>query len=103
MQSINIAVAATMLATILGTAPAAASHALPGGTLEQADIVQIDHRGDRERHKRDWDDDDDDDRRKRHRHGHHRVRCHTEWVLAYTRYGPDWYPVRVCHRRPRHW
>ena len=103
MQSINIALAAAMLAGVIGTAPAAAAPLMAGSTVEHADIDLIRDRGRRGGDDdREWDDDDDDDRDRRERR-HYRPRCHTEWVFRFTRYGPDWYPIRVCHRRPRHW
>ena len=105
MQSFSIALAAAMLIGVGGTAPSAASPGSFAGYHDQTGLEQIGHRGQRHRDDddRDWDDDDDRDRsRHRHRH-HHRSRCHTEWVLVFTAYGPDWFPVRVCHRRRGHW
>ena len=104
MHSVSIALAAAMLAGVLGTAPAAAAPLMAGSTVEQADIYQIGDRG--KRHggddDREWDDDDDDDRDRRKRR-HYRPRCHTEWVFRFSHYGPKWYPVRVCHRSHRYW
>jgi hypothetical protein len=103
MQSISIALAAAMLASVIGTAPAAAAPLMAGNTVEQANFDLIHDRsrrggGDDDR---EWDDDDDDDRDRRKRH--YRPRCHTEWVFRFSHYGPKWYPVRVCHRPHRYW
>ena len=103
MQSISIALAAAMLAGVIGTAPAAAAPLMAGNTVEQANFDLIHDRsrrggGDDDR---EWDDDDDDDRDRRKRH--YRPRCHTEWVFRFSHYGPKWYPVRVCHRPHRYW
>ena len=106
MQPIAIALAATMLASVIGTAPAAAAPVMTGSHVESLDVELTRHRGRRHGDDRRWhdDDDDDDDRWERRRHrSHYRPRCHTEWVFRFSHYGPEWYPVRVCHRRPRHW
>ncbi len=103
MQSMNIALAATLLVSVIGTAPVAAAPLMADSTVEHTDIDLIRDRGGRGGDDdREWDDDDDDDRDRRHRR-YHRPRCHTEWVFRFTRYGPDWFPIRVCHGRPRHW
>ena len=106
MQFISNALAASLLVAAIGLAPAqAAPVSAPVLKTEfgQLDVEQVGSRG-----KRDDDDDgrhrwrDDDDRYDRDRRRHARPRCHTEWVVAFSRRGPVWYPVRVCHKR-RHW
>jgi hypothetical protein len=105
MQSVNIALAAAVLASVIGTAPAAAAPLMAGTTVEHADFDLIGHRG--KRHggddDREWDEDDDDDDRDRRKRRYHRPRCHTEWVFRFSHYGPEWFPVRVCHRPHRYW